>query len=444
MQENGNATYLPDTNRPYILDNKAEWLTPMRYIIAPNGRFSALVQAGGCGWESASSRLMGTGEMISGYVNAALEAHFQDLTRILERVNTLLYGENIGDKKPQRPPLYGKLQQQFLNLADLLWDVEAACGRSGIFVSIINRADYLERHLAHYDITCEQICEISQSIENDIRTLCEWRKPGREILVELSNVGRAASEYATGAYMLGRLWQRCLVASPHFSQAFTGGLMDIPLNRQAREKELDLRSDLALLIQSVSQRESQTSKSSTRRNIYAEVDRRKKPDYPRMIVEYKEVTSPELPLIWDLVECLKLDCAPKICPVCGKAFMPRSGERVYCSRQCGTSTNREMVRRKKWAENMAADTVIPEAKRYLNAMRSRVNYKRKDDGLDKDVMKLVLDEYDKWYENYDKEMKIFMNIRASETDKEIIEKAGVEFLNKIRPNRYNPHRRKNG
>lgn len=447
MQENDNNSSI--TILSLALDNrKDEWLTPMRYIIVPGEHFSALMQAESYGWILASNKPLVSGEMISSYVNGATESHFQKLSCILNRINIYMYGENGDDKKLQIELPYYRLQQQFFILAELLRDLEAACGCSGIFTSIINRADYLERHLARLDISRDQISEISRSIDHDISVLRGWQKFGREILVEISDVAHVTSGYSTGAYMLDLLWQHCLIASPQLSQTYIGGFMAVPLHEHG--KGLDLRSDLELILRRVCQGNTGgKSNAHSRKNVYCknifkEVDKRSMPDHPRMIVEYKEVTSPELPLIWDLVECLKYNYAPKICPVCGKAFPPSGGMRVYCSRECGTSANRNMVRRKKWAKNAIADTVMPEAKRYLLAMRTRVNYVSKGNKPHKGVTAITSAEYNMWYDNYKKEMKKYMNIRASETDKEIIEKAGVEFLDRIRPNGYKPHRRKNG
>ena len=214
--------------------------------------------------------------------------------------------------------------------------------------------------------------------------------------------------------------------------------MQIPL----RDKMPDPHSELALLIRGLSQPGNKTSASGPRRNIFNLLDKRAEPDYPRMIAEYKEVTSPELPLVWDVIECLKCNHAPAICPVCHKAFVRTREHRVYCSDECGSPENRERLHKARMTDNaLVGSTVLLEAEQYLRTMRARLHYVSKDGRARKGS--LTHEEYDAWFALYKKEKIIYINIVETETDQEVIKKAGAAFLETIRPDGYKPHRRKN-
>ena len=215
--------------------------------------------------------------------------------------------------------------------------------------------------------------------------------------------------------------------------------MQIPL----RGKTPDLQSDLALLIKGIAQMGNKRAASGSRQNALSLLDRRAEPDYPRMIAEYKEVTSPELALIWDFVDCLTCSRTPAICPVCKKAFVRTRGRRVYCSAECGLPENRtELYQKRKTDDAQDDNAVLLEAEQYLRTMRARLSYISKDDRKPR-KRALTQEDFNDWFARYKKQRSIYMNIKGTETDPAVIEKAGNTFLEAIRPEDYKPHRRKN-
>lgn len=415
------------------IDHKSEWLEAIRYVSLPDHR-SAIMKKESSGWELASSRFLTPGDLVTGYVNAPITPLFHQAERIFQKVELLLR-----DRTPSPDLSYGKLQPYYSRLIDVLWEMEAVCGNSGLFAGIINRTSYLELHAERLDLPYERVVEISRGIQRDLAALQEWHAYSREILVELSSTGYAESGHATGAYMLSRLWQLCAETFPQFSQSYTGGFLQIPL----RGKTPDLQSDLALLIKGIAQMGNKRAASGSRQNALSLLDRRAEPDYPRIIAEYKVVTSPELALIWDFVDCLKCSCTPAICPVCKKAFVRTRGRRVYCSAECGLPENRtELYQKRKTDDAQGDNAVLLEAEQYLRTMRARLNYISKDDRKPRKRV-LTQEDFNDWFARYKKQRSIYMNIKGTETDPAVIEKAGNTFLEAIRPEDYKPHRRKN-
>lgn len=415
--------------------SKSEWLEEIRYVSISN-QLSAIMERESSGWELASSQFFSPGELFTSYVNAPITPLFQQAECILGRADAFL-----NEEKPQHGFPYDRLQQQFFQLANALQEMEGGCGHYGLFAGIINRADYLERHLAHLEITRNQVVEISGSIRRDIATLQAWQGHSRKALAELSSTGYAASGHATGAYMLDRLWELCLEVSPQLSPSYIGGFMQIPM----KDKTQDPYSDLAFLIREMSWKKENTDEDADagafRRHILRALAKRGEPDYPRMVVEYKEATSPELPLIWDFVECLKQNRTPAICPLCGKAFMRTRTQRVYCSAECGSSENRGKLHKKRKTDDALTDNaVLLEAEQYLRAMRARRSYVSKSGKPRK--RDLTQEAYDAWFALYKKEKDIYINIKGNETDEETVKKAGAAFLKAVCPEGYKPHHRK--
>lgn len=350
------------------------------------------------------------------FANADL-SHLEDLGRFKQDANNCVTSKSSGYNSIRFQSIIMELIQLLDSEASPFWLLEVERCQLQEIEWEIDRAIYRETELLTR----------FNKVVSQLESLVPFQKDLKKILFELSLSEKQASGHASSAQILRRLFKEFpYVCNLCFG---LGGYMvvDIDANGKVRTEMLDrnmANKFLAIL--------SPNSEPLEYNNIKD----------CKAILEYHVLSDTRMYIAFDLIERLRRSTFFARCATCGAFFFTSDKRLIYCS-NTACSSNRSHIQRLK--EKIHDDPALKEAYQYKNTMASR--YQRTVNNHMKVTRRSVSrEEYDAWTLSFHNACAVYKQEKAEAilrcASREELNEIRTRFLNRIRPEGYTPHAKK--